>query len=169
VTSHLLLLVVFAVLVSAVFAALTRDAPREQLRTGALMFAAVKAILLWGPVILVMAVIFTASSQPDPGGLPGGMSDKTAHFLGYAALGGSLVRAISGGRPSAMTLRKVLLAALIATLYGASDELHQAFVPGRTPDVLDLVADALGGLAGAAFLTGVARGLPALLTSRPSR
>jgi heme A synthase len=39
VTSHLLLLFVFAALVSAVFAALTRDAPREQLRTGALMFA----------------------------------------------------------------------------------------------------------------------------------
>lgn len=38
-TSHFLLLVPFAFLVSAVFAALMRDAPREQLRTGALMFA----------------------------------------------------------------------------------------------------------------------------------
>ena len=37
-TSHQLLLVVFALLVSAVFAALSRDEPREQLRTGALMF-----------------------------------------------------------------------------------------------------------------------------------
>ncbi len=39
-TSHLLLLVLFAFLVSVVFAVLTRDAPREQLRTGALMFGA---------------------------------------------------------------------------------------------------------------------------------
>lgn len=38
-TSHLLLLLVFAALVSAVFAALSRDEPRAQLRTGALMFA----------------------------------------------------------------------------------------------------------------------------------
>jgi heme A synthase len=38
VTSHLLLLVVFALLVSAVFAALTRDEPRAQLKTGAMMF-----------------------------------------------------------------------------------------------------------------------------------
>ncbi len=38
-TSHLLLLVVFALLVSLVFAVLMRDEPREQLRTGALMFA----------------------------------------------------------------------------------------------------------------------------------
>jgi heme A synthase len=40
VTSHLLLLLLFAFLVSAVFAALTRDDPRAQLRTGALMFGA---------------------------------------------------------------------------------------------------------------------------------
>jgi len=38
VTSHLLLLVLFAALVSSVFAALTRDEPRAQLRTGAIMF-----------------------------------------------------------------------------------------------------------------------------------
>ena len=38
-TSHLLLLIVFAVLVSAVFAALSRDEPRAQVRTGAMMFA----------------------------------------------------------------------------------------------------------------------------------
>jgi heme A synthase len=37
-TSHLLLLLVFAALVSAVFATLSRDEPRAQLRTGAMMF-----------------------------------------------------------------------------------------------------------------------------------
>jgi heme A synthase len=37
-TSHLLLLILFAVLVSAVFAALARDEPRAQLRAGAVMF-----------------------------------------------------------------------------------------------------------------------------------
>jgi hypothetical protein len=37
-SSHLLLLILFAIPVSAVFAALSRDEPREQLRTGAIMF-----------------------------------------------------------------------------------------------------------------------------------
>ena len=37
-TSHLLLLVYFALLVSAVLAALSRDEPAAQLRTGAKMF-----------------------------------------------------------------------------------------------------------------------------------
>jgi len=36
--SHILLLVVFALLVSAVFAALTKDNPREQFQFGALLF-----------------------------------------------------------------------------------------------------------------------------------
>jgi heme A synthase len=49
-TSHFLLLVVFAFLVSVVFAVLMRDEPREQLRTGAYMFAgfvAVAFVLGW--------------------------------------------------------------------------------------------------------------------------
>ena len=37
-TSHFLLLVLFSFFVSLVFGVLLRDEPREQLRTGALMF-----------------------------------------------------------------------------------------------------------------------------------
>jgi heme A synthase len=40
VTSHLLLMIVFAFLVSLVFAVLLRDEPREQMRTGVMMFGA---------------------------------------------------------------------------------------------------------------------------------
>lgn len=38
-TSHFLLLVLFAAFVSAAFAALMRDDPREQLRLGLMLFA----------------------------------------------------------------------------------------------------------------------------------
>lgn len=37
-TSHFLLLVLFALMVSTVFAVLLKDTPGEQLRTGAIMF-----------------------------------------------------------------------------------------------------------------------------------
>jgi hypothetical protein len=50
VTSHLGLLAVFAFLVATVFAALMRDDPREQLRSGGLMFGgflAVAIVLSW--------------------------------------------------------------------------------------------------------------------------
>lgn len=45
-TSHILLLVLFAFLVSAVFAALLRDEPRAQLRTGAYLFGAFLGVAL---------------------------------------------------------------------------------------------------------------------------
>jgi hypothetical protein len=50
VTSHFLVLVLFAFLVSVVFAVLLRDTPREQVRTGALMlggFVATAFVLGW--------------------------------------------------------------------------------------------------------------------------
>jgi heme A synthase len=49
-SSHLLLLAVFALLVSAVFAALSKDDPRDQLKTGAMMFGgfvAAAVVLGW--------------------------------------------------------------------------------------------------------------------------
>ena len=104
---------------------------------------------LWGPVILYMAVIFFVSSLSDPP-LPEGMSDKGAHWLGYVGLAGTIVRALAGGWPRRITLRVAAVAALIATAYGISDEFHQMFVPGRSADVNDLAADAIGAVAGAA-------------------
>jgi VanZ family protein len=41
---------------------------------------------------------------------------------------------------------QVWLATSIASLYGISDEFHQSFVPGRTPDVVDWLADTSGAL-----------------------
>ena len=114
-----------------------------------------KLALLWGPVLLVMALIFYLSSLPDPGGPPGGISDKTAHFLIYGALGASMMRALAGGRAAAMPA--ILAAIVLTTLYGVSDEIHQYFVPPRTPDILDVAADAAGACAGAIAVTVLAR------------
>ncbi len=104
---------------------------------------------LWGPVVLQMAIIFGASSVSNPGALPGGISDKAGHFAGYLILSLLLVRALAAGRASGIGWRVLFLAVAATTLYGVSDELHQHFVPGRTPDVLDVAADSLGASAGA--------------------
>ena len=40
-------------------------------------------------------------------------------------------------------------------LYGISDEIHQSFTPGRTPDWRDALADMIGGLAGALIFAAV--------------
>jgi VanZ family protein len=112
--------------------------------------------LLWGPVVLQMAAIFVASSIPDLGALPGGMSDKSGHGIGYAILAALLLRALAGGRLRSVTWTRSLAAVVLATLYGASDEFHQSFVPGRSPDRLDVVADSIGAAA-AVVLGGLAR------------
>ena len=114
-------------------------------------------VRLWGPVLLVMGLIFWQSAKSHPAAPPGGLSDKSAHFLAYAVLGATIVRALAGGRPAAMTAGRIAAAAVAATLYGASDEVHQMFVPSRTPELLDLVADAAGSVVGAGGLAVVAR------------
>jgi VanZ family protein len=109
----------------------------------------VNVLWLWGPVVLHMAFIFAASSTADLDPLPGRFVDKLAHMAVYALLGALIARALAGGRPSATTPWHVALAVVASTLYGVSDEWHQSFVPGRTPDVLDIAADAVGAFGGA--------------------
>jgi VanZ family protein len=67
------------------------------------------------------------------------------------------VRALSGGEWARVTGRVVLVAVALATAYGITDEVHQAFVPGRSPDPRDVVADAVGATAGAFGYYVVAR------------
>lgn len=107
------------------------------------------ACWLWGPVVAAMVVIFVLSSMSDPPA-PDRVSDKLLHTAGYAALALVTVRATSGGRLAGLTPRSAVGAWAIATAYGASDELHQRFVPGRSAELADLGADGLGAALGLA-------------------
>jgi len=109
-----------------------------------------RLVLLWGPVVLYAAAIFWASAQPDIS-LPSGVEDKPAHSFGYTLLAVLIVRALAGGLPRRIGLATALLGIMLTILYGLSDEFHQMFVPGREADWHDLVADAVGGCAGAAL------------------
>jgi VanZ family protein len=114
---------------------------------------------LWGPVGLQMAIIFVASSIPNLGRLPGGISDKSGHSIGYALLAGLFLRAFARGRLRDVTWRRASAAVILATLYGVSDEFHQVFVPGRSADRYDVLADCIGATLGVAvgWLAGAAR------------
>lgn len=110
----------------------------------------------WGPALAFMAAIFVASGIPNLGPLPANTSDKVAHFVAYGLLGALLARAFAGTVWAGYTRHTVRQAWVIATLYAVTDELHQAFVPGRTPSVGDWVADAMGAALGAVVALGVA-------------
>ena len=70
-----------------------------------------------------------------------------AHAVEFGVLALLLHRAI---RPSNALGRRPLWAAvlLLTIAYGATDEGHQSFVPGRVPSWGDLAYDSLGGLVG---------------------
>jgi len=95
-----------------------------------------------------MAFIFAASSVPGSQ-IPGNIWDKLAHLIVYAVLGVFFTIPLSGGRWRGVRVHTIAGAAALSLLYGISDEVHQHFTPGRTPDVMDVVADTLGAAAGA--------------------
>ena len=46
-----------------------------------------------------------------------------------------------------LRLNALLFAIVTTVIYGALDEYHQSFVPGRTSDIADVMADTIGGIA----------------------
>jgi len=98
-----------------------------------------------------MAFIFAASSVPG-NQLPAPLWDKLVHLLVYAVLGVLFLIPLSGGRWSRVTLMTSTVAVILSLLYGISDEVHQSFIPDRSPDVIDILADTLGASTGVALV-----------------
>lgn len=88
-------------------------------------------------------LIFAGSSIPGTS-IPGDYS-VWGHLGEYLVLGALTVSALR--RDDWGT---VLLVIGVCALYAASDELHQAFVPYRTPDVFDWIIDVAGSALGVA-------------------
>ena len=75
--------------------------------------------------------------------------DKVIHAIIFLVLDVLIYRAIAPKvRPMVFSGGRILLSIGLVVLYGAVDEIHQSFVPGRTLDIKDLCADAVGGLLG---------------------
>ncbi len=123
--------------------------------------------ILWIPAVAWAAIIFGLSGQPQPPQPPGAEGipyiDKLQHMVEYGILTVLLLFAIrrSHREPGwAAAAYDPLIAVTIAVVYGATDELHQAFVPPRIADAGDWVFDSLG-----AIVFGL--GFSAYITPRP--
>lgn len=104
-------------------------------------------ISAWLPVLTYMAAIHFLSSLRALPELPEYFIswDKAQHFLAYTGLGLLTCRA-SRLRPLVSRMWVNTQAFGIVALYGVVDEIHQIYVPGRSADVDDWVADAAGAL-----------------------
>ncbi len=128
----------------------------------------------WLPVLIWMAVIFTASSdkhsyqhssriiEPLLRWLFPHLSEaqihavhelfrKCAHVAEYAVLALVLWRAVRRpvkSDPRPWNWREARLTLLLVMFYAATDEFHQIFVPTRTAQVSDVLIDTSGGAAG---------------------
>jgi VanZ family protein len=115
-----------------------------------------------------MVAIFHFSSEPDPlPQLTQTVWDKLLHVVEFAGLAWLLCRALRG--EGVAWTAATLLALGATSIYAASDEWHQAFVPLRNSDVLDWVADTIGAAVGAAIYALVAISMVSRPRHRPRR
>lgn len=107
------------------------------------------------PAIVWALIIFAASSIPASK-LPRivfKINDKLIHTAIFFVFGLLVYRALEFRmRRSSFDWRRAVLTVTAVALYGVLDEVHQAFVPGRTSDAWDATVDAVGGALSACIL-----------------
>ena len=114
-----------------------------------------RQVVVWGPAAVWVAVLFFLSEWESPGIELIAVHDSVVHFLLYTVLGFTLAWARLRG---ARYHHGVFV--LLGIALGVLDEFHQSFVPGRTPAVSDMLADAAGVIMGyALFVMILARWL----------
>ena len=122
----------------------------------------------WWPAIVWAGLIEVATSWPNPP-IPAGLpeqSDKVVHTTMYAVLGFLVARALA--RPGARLASMLRGLAVVAAIsgFGALDEWHQRFIPGRGVELGDWMADTTGGLLGVLLFTFMAGVIIARRNSR---
>lgn len=108
----------------------------------------------WLPPLLWAGVIVLATSVPTTL-VPRRLAafDKAIHFGMYAVLSALFTHYLLNG---SARLRLVVISAAAVIAFGAADEWHQRFIPGRSTEFADWVADSVGALAGATVISLVA-------------
>ena len=108
----------------------------------------IRRAALWVPPIVYMALIFRFSGESNPlPELTARVWDKFLHTSEYGGLAFLFCRALMGEGVAGFVA--ACGAVLLTSVYGASDEYHQIFVPLRSPDFADWFADTIGAAVGA--------------------
>ena len=100
----------------------------------------------WLPFIIWALVIFLFSNSPTIKTSDFYFWDfilkKTAHFSEYGIFSTLLYRALINSNVNKKSAMFVSVA--ISLIYAITDEIHQSYIPGRTPAVRDVLIDLTG-------------------------
>jgi VanZ family protein len=105
-------------------------------------------MVLWVLPLLYMLLVWKMSSEPQNAyvELPNLSVDRflkeSLHLVEFAIL--YLLFVFAAHFNKKLTPMSNLLFAVLAALYGLTDELHQYFVPSRSATLIDLVKDIIG-------------------------
>jgi VanZ family protein len=113
-------------------------------------------LLHWLPAVIQAGLIFYLSNQTSPPGADLG-PDYILHGCGYLILGAAVAWGMSSGLRNALSRNQWLACWMLAVFYGALDEFHQSFIPGRDPSLSDLTADAVGAAVGVLLVLAASR------------
>ena len=104
------------------------------------------------PLAVAITIVWLSSRSSYPFGisLPSPF-DKVAHMTAFGVLAAFTHIAWRRTHPAFPVVRRLLVILIGVAIFGASDELHQYFVPGRSCDVYDWMADVAGGALGLAL------------------
>lgn len=101
------------------------------------------------PLIIYWLILFLLTSLPSSSAITIGVSDKIGHFGAYGLLSGILyLNLFFQNKFKVLKKYPATFTVLIASFYGLLDELHQLFVPGRSAEIFDWVADFSGAVVG---------------------
>jgi hypothetical protein len=118
----------------------------------------------WSLPLAWAGLIWWLSSRSPSGRAPGMglvLVMNGAHVVVFGVLAAMVHAALSGGSARfGAGLGRFAVACAVASVYGAVDEIHQAFVPGRQSSVFDWTSDTSGALLCAAVLSLVRERAP---------
>lgn len=108
-----------------------------------------KVLFVYLPLTVYWIVIFILTSIPAESVPTVGISDKLQHLLAYCVLAMLLYLTLIIQNKFPLLKRNAITFSIIILIgYGVLDELHQLLIPGRSGEVMDVVADVVGGIIG---------------------
>lgn len=104
-----------------------------------------KVRLIYTPLIIYWIILLAGTSFPTTSIPSLGAGDKVLHFAAYFVLGVLLNLALMfQNRNKALKEKNSVYTLITGIFYAIIDEVHQHFIPGRSMEFLDFVADFLG-------------------------